>query len=229
MRPPSLALRISLLVISIFVVSCSLEREGKVERINPGAVRGGLNDTLPPTTSSTTTTAPLLPPPPTEPPPTSVVATEKVRLYYIASRQLTYRELDLESPVLLDDIIATLQIIPDGAGLLLRTAVPASVVITVNDDGGGVAQVNLPQEFFGAIEPTDQRFAVAQIVLTLRSRPGIGQVVFNQPVPRGDNSTADAGIALTLSDYEALLSPPTEPPPTEPPPPPPETAPVSQP
>ncbi len=225
----NLTLRISLLLLSILVVSCSLEREGKVERINPGAVRGGLNDTLPSTTSSTTTTAPLLPPPPTEPPPTSVIPTEKVRVYYISSRQLTYRELDLQSPVLLDDLITTLQVIPEGAGLFLRTAVPADVPITVTDDGGGVAQVTLPVDFFSFIEPTDQRFAVAQIVLTLRSRQGIGQVVFTQPVPRGDNSTAEPGTALTLLDYEALLSPPppeTAPPPSEPPP---ETVPVSQP
>jgi hypothetical protein len=90
--------------------------------------------------------------------------------------------------------------------------------VTITDLGGnvttsvgGVANVNSKSGYLESIKPNEQRLAIAQIVLTLTSQPGIGQVTFSvvgKPigVPRGRGDIAGAGIPVTFDDYKMLIS-----------------------
>ena len=65
--------------------------------------------------------------------------------------------------------------------------------------------------FLDSIKPNEQRLAIAQIVLTLTSQPGIGQVTFSVGgkaigVPRGRGDIAGAGTPVTFDDYKMLIA-----------------------
>jgi hypothetical protein len=71
----------------------------------------------------------------------------------------------------------------------------------------GVATVDLSRAF-EQLDGSSQLLAIAQIVLTLTNRPGIGQVSFRLEgtpidVPRGDGTTT--GEPVTRGDYRTLL------------------------
>lgn len=185
--------------------ACSVVDDGKVGRIDPP---GGLDDTLPATTSTTstipeTTTTGINTA-------TTVVQTEPVRLYFIASGQLVYVTVPIPSPVALPVIISALQEGPPTEAFGLRTALPPESVaqIRVNTDGTGVATVDLPDDFFDPekVSFNDQRLVIAQIVLTLTSSRGIGQVIFDLPVTKPLGEFVPAGEPLSYRDYEALAS-----------------------
>ncbi len=198
------------LLLAVTPVACSVVEEGKVERIDPPF---GLDDTLPSSTFIQTTTTQLatttLPLETT----TTLVdpALETVRLYFVASGQLTYVLQPLTSPVTFQQIIAALQQGPVGdVAVGLRTRVPSTADIRVDTDGTGVAFVTLPVDFFDLIVlPSDQRLAIAQLVLTLTRTSGIGQVVFNVDVPLTTGQVFPAGQRLTFSDYESYTDPNT--------------------
>ena len=197
MRGSVLALTLgSLLALS----ACSVVDDGKVGRIDPP---GGLDDTLPATTTSTTT----MPDTSTTGvnPSTTLVQTEPVRLYFIASGQLSYVTVPIATPVVPSVIVTALQIGPPAEAFGLRTALPPETAIRVDTDGTGVARVDLPDDFFDQVSITDQRLVIGQIVLTLTDSRGIGQVVFDQPVPKPLGEVVLAGQPLTRLDYEALL------------------------
>jgi spore germination protein GerM len=91
----------------------------------------------------------------------------------------------------------------------LRTAIPSSLQANVDVDRG-VATVNATRAFLNSLSAVDQRLAIAQIVLTLTSRPGIGQVVFSVDqqtivVPRGRGDLSSAGDPVTFDDYKNLI------------------------
>jgi spore germination protein GerM len=72
---------------------------------------------------------------------------------------------------------------------------------------GGVASVDLTQQFTVLDGPT-QRLAIAQMVLTLTGRPGVGRVSFTlegQPIdiPRGDGTLAQGSVSR--DNYRELL------------------------
>ena len=72
------------------------------------------------------------------------------------------------------------------------------LVNTVVESGTGFVTVDLAGEPFDRIDPADQRAAIAQIVLTLVGRPGVGQVTFTldgEPmrVPRADGLQSEPG------------------------------------
>jgi hypothetical protein len=203
--------RVVALLCAVFAAGCALDREGPVEPISADEVPYGLNDPLATTTTAATTT--LISPPSSSSPPTTAIPTQPVNVYFISGRQLTYVTFYLAIPTTLQQIMERLQEgIPDGeVGLGLRSAVPRNANILVVDDGTGVARIDLPAGFFEGIDQADQRFAIAQIVLTMR-REGIGQVSFTQTgeptrVPRGNNQLAEAGALLTFRDYQNLLNP----------------------
>jgi hypothetical protein len=217
-----------LTAITAISVSCSLPQKGPVEKISSNAVPYGLDNTLP-TTTTTSTTIPLLPPPTQTEPPTSIIRTETVKVYYVVGLQITPIERELVSPTTSTQILELLKRVPeDDSTQGLRTAVP-DLAMSVSDDGSGVALVDLPTGFFEAAGE-DARYAIAQIVLSLRT-DGIGQVRFTlagQPVqvPRGTGDLAQPDTPLALRDYENLLSLALPPPTTTPVV---ETAPVSEP
>jgi hypothetical protein len=157
-------------------------------------------------TSTTTTTTSLVPPStfPTEP-------TESVALFFVLDDRLTPTILDLPldpSPQL------ALETLLDGLpryaqGTVIRTALPEQLTATVVVSRG-LAVVDTDTSLLTEISPVDQRLAIGQIVLTLTSRPGIGQVTFTvdgkpQAVPRGGGDLAPANQPVAYDDYVGLL------------------------
>lgn len=209
---------VMMICIASVAAGCSFNNGGQVQRIGANDVPYRLDDTIATTTSSTTTTTILAATSTSAAPTSSTIAFEAVRLYFITGGQLTYVLVPVPSPVALPQVMAKLQEGPPQGdiGTGLRTALPGSdVQIPVSDDGSGIASVDLPAGFFDTIPQTDQRFAIAQLVLTLRLA-GIGQVRFTQlgepvRVPRGTGELAEPGQPLALQDYEVLLkaTPPT--------------------
>lgn len=205
-------------LLTVIAVACSVVDDGKVERIDPPFA---LDDTLPSSTSIETTTTQLATTTTGLETTTTIVQTEQVRLYFVASGQLTYVLQPLASPVTFQQIIAALQIGPPtgDVGIGLRTIVPSDADIRVDTDGTGVAFVTLPENFFEGLLPSDQRLVIAQLVLTITRTSGIGQVVFNVDVPLTTGQVFPAGQRLTFSDYESYTDPnsPVAPDPTPPP------------
>jgi hypothetical protein len=60
------------------------------------------------------------------------------------------------------------------------------------------------------LSPIDQRLAIAQLVLTFTSRPGIGQAIFSVnevpiAVPRGRGDLSKPGEPVSYDDYTSLI------------------------
>lgn len=93
---------------------------------------------------------------------------------------------------------------------LTRTALPAALDFDV-DVEKGVATVNTSKGLLTDVAAADQILVVGQIVLTLTSLPGIGQVRFTvnnkpQSVPRGGGDLTAPGGEVTFDDYVGLVS-----------------------
>lgn len=92
----------------------------------------------------------------------------------------------------------------------LATAVPDPAPVRSVQVEGGVAAVDL-DESFGELGTEPQQLAIAQIVCTVTSLPGIGQVRFalaGNPidVPDGDGVLTPGPVSR--DDYRTLLAPP---------------------
>lgn len=193
-------------VVVIGAVACGVVDDGRVEPVSPPF---GLSATLAPTTTGSTTTTAAVDTTTVDTATTApAVQTEQVRLYFVASGQLTYVVAQLPSPVALAQIISALQAGPPTGelGTGLRTALPLDIEIGIGTDGSGVAQVVLPDGFFDLMTVTDQRLVVAQIVLTLTDSRGIGQVTFDQAVPKPSGELTPPGEPLAYRDFQSLLS-----------------------
>lgn len=206
MRMRVLAL-LALLALLTGVAACTVVGDGKVDPVDAPF---GLDATIVSTTEATTTTA-LATTTSVVDPSTTIVPTEQVRLYYISGGQLLFVGTPLPAGAGLTQIVAALQAGPEALGALgvgLRSAVPgaSSGEIRVTDNNAGVALVELPPAFFDTIPVADQRLATAQIVLTLTDSRGIGQVQFDQAVPKPSGALTPAGKPLTHADYAALLN-----------------------
>lgn len=93
----------------------------------------------------------------------------------------------------------------------LTTAIPAGADLVVTT-ATGLATVELPPTFLTDTPPQSQTNAIAQIVLTLTARPGIGQVRFTsggepQQVSRADGRLTNANDVVACEDYSILLAP----------------------
>lgn len=203
-------MRYRIAVVCVLLISwpmaCSVVEGGRVRTVDPPAE---LTDTLPTTTIEPTTTTVLETTTTGLETTTTEVQTESVRLYYIVDGQLNFVESQLPAQFAPSQLIALLQAGPPqgpvGAGL--RTAIPPVGEISASQDGTGVAQVVLPNGFFDTIAATDQRLAIAQIVMTLLdSIPGIGQVTFNRQVSGPTGEVIPAGGELTRLTYSSLLA-----------------------
>jgi spore germination protein GerM len=89
----------------------------------------------------------------------------------------------------------------------LTTAFPDDEGVQAAELVGGVASVDLDEQFTLLDGPT-QRVAIAQIVLTLTARPGVGRVAFSlegQPIdiPRGDGTLVAGSVSRDA--YRELL------------------------
>jgi len=190
-------------VLCLLLTACSVPKSGSFKEVNPKDIPFELNS---PETSVPDTTTPILVP-------TTVGGTsyEKADLFFVKSSSLVRVRLEIPSPTNLQGVFAALIIgLPDPAHSKVKTLLPAAFEANV-EVVGGVANVNSKRGYLDSIKPNEQRLAIAQIVLTLTSQPGIGQVTFSvggKPigVPRGRGDIAGAGIAVTFDDYKMLIS-----------------------
>lgn len=193
------------------LAACAIPGSGEVRTIDPDEIPYELNvtTTAAPTTTSPATTTTLVTPSTTST--STTVPVEVVSLFYVAGAQLVPINRMLLSPAVAPQVLAALaEGLPEGdtaAGL--RSALPTDFVATV-DVVRGIATVDLPPTFITDLPGAEQRLAIAQIVLTLTRRAGIGQVEFTaesrpQSVPRGRGDLAGPGEAVACDDYANLL------------------------
>jgi hypothetical protein len=202
MRARHFVLASLLTFVALFTVAaCSVVGDGKVSKLKPAF---GLDDTLAPSTSEAPTST-AVSTTVNEASSTTAVQTEPVRLYFVTNGQLTYVTQAVPAPAAPQLIIKALQAGPQGdLGFALRTAMPSRAAVNVQTNAG-IAVVELPAGFFDSIAVTDQRLVIGQIVLTLTDSRGVGQVQFNQAVPKPSGEVTPAGQLLTKNDFQTLL------------------------
>lgn len=193
--------------------ACSVPRSGPVEPIADKDIPYELNvatTSSPPTTLvPTSTSLPSIDT--TTSTSVSTIPSETVRLFFIAGGQVVPIERILLSPATPTQILAALsEGLPEGditAGL--RSSLPLDFAFLVSVSRG-IATIDLPPTFITDLPGAEQRLAIAQIVLTLTRRAGIGQVRFTsesepQSVPRGRGDLTPAGGEVACDDYANLL------------------------
>ena len=203
--------RHAIFLIGLMVLSaCGVPGSSSSRPIDPAKVPPALmaTTTTPDSANESTTTTAA---PDEVTTPSTNVPVEEVALFYVAGNQVVPIPRLLLSPAAAPQVLTALgEGLPTGdeaAGL--RTALPrgmnASVVVE-----RGIATVDLPASFSTEVLGSDQRLAVAQIVLTLTRRSGIGQVVFTSgmaplAVPRGRGDLTSPGGLVACDDYDNLL------------------------
>jgi hypothetical protein len=190
-------------VLCVLLAACAVPKSGSFNEVDPNDIPFGLNS---PETSAPTTTIPVAVP-------TTVAGTtyETADLFFVKSSSLVRVRLDIPSPTDLQGVFTALIAgLPDPAHSKVKTLLPSAFAASI-DVIGGVANVNSKRGYLDSIKPNEQRLAIAQIVLTLTSQPGIGQVTFSvggKPigVPRGRGDIAGAGTPVTFDDYKMLIT-----------------------
>jgi spore germination protein GerM len=189
---------------ALVLAGCAVSTESEFERIPQSDIPFGLAS---PVTSSpsTSTTSPIQED-------VSDVVNQPVDLFFIASSAIVRVQRNVASPATVAQVLSILAEGPanDPAYAGLRSALPTEFRASV-DVTRGVAQVDTTRSFLTSLPPADQRLAIAQIVLTLTSRPGVGQVIFTvdaEPiaVPRGRGDLVEAGTPVTFDDYANLVA-----------------------
>ena len=202
---------VAVIAASLLVAGCGVPSSSDFQAFNANDVRGfGVEGTTTTTTASpgdtslaSSTTVEIT---------TTTIATEPVTLYFLAGNRLSSVSIALARPASPVQVLAALVSGPPAGqvGTGLRSALPISVKLGVADARGGVV-VDVPVGFFERIpNPPDQRLAVAQVVLTLTERGGIGAVQFTQEgtpiaVPLGTGVSAQPGAVLYRDNYASLL------------------------
>lgn len=196
------------IVLGLLLASCGVPPEGRFIPIEEADLPTALAATTVPAATTTIPADPLAPS-------TTVneVLYEDVELYFVSANRVVRSERRIVSPAtptqVLDTLLAGLDPRTETAGL--RSALPRGFSATL-DVRRGVARVSSVAPFLSELEPLDQRLAIAQIVLTLTRRPGIGQVLFvvdglEIQVPRGAGDLVSPGSPVTFDDYLVVLSP----------------------
>ena len=183
-------------VLCVLLAACAVPKSGSFNEVDPNDIPFGLNS---PETSAPT--------------PTTVAGTtyETADLFFVKSSSLVRVRLEIPSPTDLQGVFTALIAgFPDPAHSKVKTLLPSAFAASI-DVIGGVANVNSKRGYLDSIKPNEQRLAIAQIVLTLTSQPGIGQVTFSvggKPigVPRGRGDIAGAGTPVTFDDYKMLIT-----------------------
>lgn len=198
----------ALVALTMGAVSCGVPEEGRFIPLDESQVPDALIVTT--TLASTTTT--LAAPPENTSTTVADVLYDSVELYFVSANRVVRSERRIVSPAtptqVLDTLLAGLDNQTESAGL--RSALPRGLTATI-DVRRGVARISSTAPFLSELEPSDQRLAIAQLVLTLTRRPGIGQVIFSVDgvdiqVPRGGGDLTAPGAAVTYDDYLAVLS-----------------------
>lgn len=190
---------------SALLASCTVAGSGDFSPIDDSEIPLSLSQAATTTVATTTTTtvAPDLD--------TAQMVNELVDLYFILGAGLLKIQTTVVSPATPAQALSLLGQGPldDSSYVGLRTVIPQALDAQV-EVARGVATVSAPESFLRTLAPSDQRLAIAQIVATLTSRPGIGQVTFEVDgvpiaVPRGRGDLVAAGTPVTFDDYAMLI------------------------
>jgi len=191
----------------LIVSACGVPEEGRFVALDSSEIPAALVAT---TSISPTSTLP------TEIEVTTTTVTEilydNVEFYFVSANRVVRSERLIVSPAtptqVLDTLLSGLDVGTESTGL--RSALPRGLAATI-EVRRGVARIAATSPFLSELEPLDQRLAIAQIVLTMTRRPGIGQVIFNVDgqdiqVPRGGGDLTAPGATVTYDDYLTVLS-----------------------
>ncbi len=196
----------------ILLSSCGVPNTNEFTIIADANIPFELNATTTSSSTTTTTLAPDLPMPgagtgniPPE------IINETVELYFITANRVLATKIQIASPATTSQVLAALIAGPPigDAGLGLRSALSTALTATI-DVSKGIANIDADAVLLDGLSPIDQRLAIAQLVLTFTSRPGVGQVVLsiegNQiAIPRGRGDLAKPGTPVSFEDYSSLL------------------------
>lgn len=213
-RRSRLHVTITALTVSTFSLfalnACSIPDDGAVQAVNPALIPYELNATTS-STSAPSTTMPIEIDISSSTAPETSVPVEVVNLFYVAGLQVVPISRLLLSPASAAQVLAALAegVPPGETAAGLRSALPTDFLTEVTVERG-VARVNLPPTFLTDVPGAEQRLAIAQIVLSLTRRAGIGQVLFTsagepQSVPRGRGDLSEPGGTVACEDYANLL------------------------
>ena len=193
--------------LSALGAACSVPSSGQYEQIPNGELPFNLNaasttSTVAPSTTTTLVTVTSEP----------QVVSEPVDVYFVSNSMVIRTQQNIVSPATATQTLTVLITGPgtDAATTGLRSAVPKFFNASV-DVLRGVAIIDAGSSFLKDLPAADQKLAIAQLVLTLTSRPGIGQVLFSVDgvaiaVPRGRGDLAAAGTPVTFDDYKNLIA-----------------------
>lgn len=182
----------------ILITSCGVPDSGEFREIPNRELPFDLG--LPPTTTTTTSPASTTP-----------INGPMVNLFLITASSIVRSSRIFDAEPTPESAISRLA--EEGMFLsdfgVVRSALPSNFEFDITLEKG-VASFNTTTSFLTDVPPFDQTLAVAQIVLTLTSLPGIGQVRFTvngrpQSVPRGDGALTSPGGEVTFDDYAGLL------------------------
>ena len=200
------ALRRSIWLVAV-LSSCAVPSNGSYQQVSSADIPFGLDapqTTIPQTTTTVSdlTSTESLP----------IAVSEPIDLFFISNSRIIKVQRNVASPAnpsqALSSLVEGPSTSPEFVGL--RTALPTTFTAKV-DVTRGVAQVDATRAFLNSLSGLDQKLAIAQIVLTLTSRPGVGQVLFSVEgkfisVPRGRGDSVASGIAVTFDDYASLVN-----------------------
>jgi spore germination protein GerM len=138
---------------------------------------------------------------------TTEAPSETVGLCFVRGNKIAVVPVAIGSAPTLDEVLAALVEVPDGAPRSLHTALGERSVVRSVRLASGIADVDLAT-VFSSLGSDEQLLAIAQIVCTLTLRPGVGQVSFTLQgapiaVPRGGGSITDDPVSR--DDYRRLL------------------------
>lgn len=205
----SVSFKSLVVVVFLFIAGCAVPTSSEFEGIPPHEIPFDLNAPSTTAVATTTTTTTTLDPNLDAGKPE--VVSEIVDLYFVSSNNVVQTQRNITSPATATQTLASLIAGPpnDGTSVGLRSALPDLFTATV-DVVRGVATIDAVSSFLNNLSPGDQKLAIAQLVLTLTSRPGIGQVLFSVDgspiaVPRGRGDLAPAGQSVSFDDYTNLI------------------------
>jgi hypothetical protein len=213
-----LALTAAVAALAVGAAACGAPRDGPFVAEDDVPFRldetTTTSTTTPPTTTTTTIeTSTTVPPITVELTTTSTIPSEPVELFYVSGGRLSPYQFPLARGASVAQVLSALVEaagIADATGTGLRSAIPADAEILVSEVGG-IATVDLPEDFFAPMSPPEQRFATGQVVLTLtRCCRGVGLVRFTiegvpTPVFKGNGEPSEADVPLAEEDFAELL------------------------
>ena len=206
--------RLSVFAVSlmVFTSSCGVPTTSDFVQIPAANIPFELNVTS--TTTTTTVPAELDASPSGSDSPNAVseIVNETVDLYFIIANRLVATKIQIVSPATTTQVLSALVAGPPSGdvGSGLRSAIAASLQAKI-DVSKGIVLIDANNFLLAGLSPIDQRLAIAQLVLTFTSRPGIGQAKFSVngvsiAVPRGRGDLSKPGDPVSYDDYISLLA-----------------------